>query len=139
MYTGVQLGVAVAGTSTAPTGFFVGVASNASTGVMLAQSGNLNSNAALTTTGVQSFAFSAAWTAPTTGLVEIIVLQNGAFAGTNVTFLRNGVGSVLCYKVGTSFVSATAGTASTTLPANASALAGAYSTTGALPIWAALY
>lgn len=87
--TSVMLTVVVAGTSTAPTGFYVGLCSATK---MLAQSNNLASSSNLTATGTKAFALASPYltntTDSSTGLYYVVLLQNGAFAGTNVQFQR---------------------------------------------------
>ena len=114
----VVLQVITSGVGTTPTGFFVGIC-NATT--MLAQSGNLNANAGLTTQGQMAFPLSAAYTVPTSGLYFAVFLQNGAFGTTNVAFGRfsfnlSGAGVA----IGTTGVDlmANIGTSQTALPAN---------------------
>lgn len=141
-YTGVRLVVGVAGTSTAPTGFFVGLATNAaigSTGAMLAQSNNLNSSASLTTTGSQPFAFNATFTETVTGFRVVTILQNGAFAGTNCQFTRYTPGGQYGTASGAQALAYTAGAAQTALPSNGSNLPAAYSNQNTLVYFVSLY
>jgi hypothetical protein len=137
VYTGVKLWVTTAGTSTAPTGFFVGLATNGSngaTGTMLAQSSNLNSSASLTTNGLQTFAFNATYTETQTGLRQFVLLQNGVFAGTNVAFYK-----AIALSTSGQLPSYTAGTGQTALPGNGNSLPGAFSATSNNNYFAALY
>jgi hypothetical protein len=117
----IYLNVIVAGTSTAPTGFFVGLASATK---MLAQSANLAASASLTATGAKAFALSGSYTTSLTdsanGLYYVVLLQNGAFGGTNVTFHRGNAstsGFALSYPI-----FGNVGTSQTALPANGAAV-----------------
>lgn len=139
-YTGVKLVVGQAASGAAPTSFFVGLASNAnlaSPGTMLAQSSNLKDSASLTTAGAQSFAFSATYTESASGLRAVILLQDGAFGGTNVQFGRCSPAAFGSAN-GSQPLFATAGTGQTALPANAAAL-GNYSASSVISMWVGLY
>jgi hypothetical protein len=87
--TNVVLNVITAGSGTAPTGFFVAICSPTK---MLAQSADLHASASLTTLGSQNFALSAPYVTNATdspsGIYYVMLLENGAFATTNVAFLR---------------------------------------------------
>lgn len=127
-YTGVRLGIGTAGSGTPPTGFFVGLATTATTGVMLAQSANLAASTSLTTANVQNFAFNAAYTE--TGLSTpqsrmVVLLMNGTFGTTPAQIGRFNQNAIIT-TVGTVVLYATAGTGQTALPANGAALPGAY-------------
>lgn len=138
-YTGVKLSVYTAGSGTAPTGFFVGLATQANiaaTGAMLAQSDNLKDSAALTTGGFQQFAFNAPYTETASGLREIVLLENGAFGSTAVTFGR--MTGFADASVGPGFF-LTCGTAQTALPANGNNLPAVYAISSPFGYWAALY
>jgi hypothetical protein len=127
--TNVVLDVEVASSGTAPTGFFVGIASKAATGVMLAQSSNLASGSFAV--GLNNYALTAPWSVTATDLYFVVLLQNGAFSVTNPSFGR-GSGRAA---VGSTFMSALAGTAQTALPGNGSALPAVYSSASALDYW----
>jgi hypothetical protein len=117
----VVLNVQTAGTSTAPTGFFVGLCTASK---MVAQSNNLNASASLTATGAKLFALNATYTTnladSPTGLYYVVLLQNGAFAGTNVAFHR-GNGSNSGFAL-TAPAFGNIGTGQTVLPANNAAV-----------------
>jgi hypothetical protein len=138
VYTGARLWTITPATGAAPTGVFVGLATYAVTGgqgAMLAQSGNLKDSTALTGAGAQSYPFSAAYTETATGLRTVVVLVNGTFGGTNVTF-----GRATQIAGGTTFgLTYLCGTAQTALPANGANLPAVYSTGGSTAYWAGLY
>jgi hypothetical protein len=139
-YTGVRLWIQTVGTSTAPTGFFLGLASigvTGATGTMLAQTSNKASDAQLTTGGIANFPFTAVYTETATGLRAIVLLQDGAFAGTNVKFYTSG--ATLTTVSGQQNTSYQAGSAQTALPANASPLPSAFASGSQIEVWAALY
>lgn len=128
--TNINLIVEVAGTSTAPTGFFVGLATPTAalggTGKMVAQSNNLSASGSLTATGLNAFALNATYTAnasdSSNGFYYVVILQNGAFGGTNVTFERgngtnNGFGTAT-----TNGFFGNIGTGQTALAANGNAV-----------------
>jgi hypothetical protein len=113
-----------AGAGTVPTGFFVGLASPTK---MVAQSGNLNNDAGLTTVGNNPFALSAAYTPlpadSPTGLFYVVVLQNGAFGTTNVALGRAAGSSQATKQIGFGkALAGTAGVGQTALPANGAAV-----------------
>lgn len=87
--TNIHLHVITAATGTAPTGFFVGLASGTK---MLAQSSNLAASAQLTAVGTATLALSAPYTSnlvdSANGNYYIVVLMNGTFGTTNVQFGR---------------------------------------------------
>lgn len=122
--TGVVLWIVAAGSGTTPTGFFVGLASDAK---MLVQSGNLNASSSLTTLGPQQFAFSATHvTTPSetsNGLYRVMLLENGAFGTTGVAVGRNlSVNQIGDALTGAHRLFGIAGTGQTSLPANGSAV-----------------
>lgn len=89
--TGVVLAVTTAGTSTAPAHFYVGLYNSALNRV--AVSNNLNSGSSQTdgtgnlkALGTSKFAFTGAYTVPSSGLYYLAILKDGAFAGTDVQF-----------------------------------------------------
>lgn len=124
--TNIVLDVEVAAAGTAPTGFYVGLATSA--GVMLAQSGNLKDSASLTNQGLREFALSAAYLVQTNGLYYVVFLQNGAFGTTNPSFGR-GTGRFLVNVSGV-YMAGTAGTGQTALPANGASMASTIGGTG---------
>lgn len=124
--TNILLDVEVAGTSTAPTGFYVGLASSTA---MIEQSANLAASSALTTQAIGSFALAAPTTITADGIYYVMILMNGAFAGT-AHQLGRGSGR---NKIGSVWMAATAGSGQTTLPANAAAIS--LVTTNSLNYW----
>ncbi len=126
----IWFGVQTAGTSTAPTGFFLGLA-NATT--VLAQTANQASSGTLTATGFKSLPLSAAYAVPADGIYYVLILQNGIFAGTNVLFQKADPPSGAT--LNSVFVIATGGTGQTALPANGNAITLA-STSSPLTFWA---
>jgi hypothetical protein len=138
-YTGVTLQINTAANGTAPTGFFVGLASaagNGSAGTMLAQSSNLNGQS-MTTPGLIQYAFSAAYVETVTTIRYVLLLQNGAFSVTNPTFFKSGAS--IGGKTGDVVTAVTAGTGITALQANGNPVANNYAITSNQPFWAALY
>jgi hypothetical protein len=119
--TNVCLTVTTAGAGTAPTGFYVGLATAAK---IVAQSANLNASALLTSTGTKQFALSSTYTTNTTdsasGLYYVLILQNGAFATTPVQFLRGNAATIPGGVSNPAF--GNIGTALTTPPANGTAI-----------------
>ena len=82
--TNIIVGVQTAGTSTAPTGIYLGLWDSASTPNCLAATANLAADARWTSQGWKVNALSAAYTPTTSGIYYAAFLQNGAFAGTNL-------------------------------------------------------
>lgn len=80
--TGVAFVTAVAGTSTAPAGFKVGLWSSAATPVVLALSADAAADACLTTAGPMLLPFTTPYTVPADGTYYPSAWENGAFAGT---------------------------------------------------------
>lgn len=125
--------VNTAGTSTAPTHIYTGVADSA--GKMLAQSNDDAANAGWTAAAPRfvSSALSASYAVTATALYYHVFLQVGSWGGTQMTLNRgNGVstlvGSVLLNATGTT-------TSQTGLPANGSSIAGGLTATNALRYW----
>jgi hypothetical protein len=140
-YTGMYLWVQQAGTSTAPTGFYVGLASYAAigaAGTMLAQSGNLNASPSLTGGGPKQFAFSAPYVETSSTIRVALILQNGAFAGTAVNFIRSAALGAFG-AAASPWVTGVAGTAVAAPNANGQAITANYSATGGLGFWVGLY
>jgi hypothetical protein len=119
--TGVALQVGQAGAGTAPTGFFVGLCSATT---MLAQSGNLNASAELTSAGKAQLPFSAPYTIPASGIYYVVVLQNGTFGTTALQLDQSAtaVSSLTTPLDGQPPFCGTLGTAQTALPANSAAI-----------------
>lgn len=140
-YTGIELFVSTAGSGTAPSGFFVGLATLAATGskgTMLAQSSDLHSSASLTTVSAQRFPFSAAYTETVSSARYAVVLKNGAFASTDVAFAHTSGPSGHAGIEGFG-LNAICGTSQTALPSNGSQLPAAFSESGSHGIWVGLY
>lgn len=142
VYTGLELMIFTAGSGTTPTGFFVGLASNAnigSAGTMLAQSSNLNGSASLTTAGVQRFPFNATYTETASGNRVALVFENGAFGTTNVQPAKSNLTNQFGSAAGAAGLAMSAGGGVTAFPANGSPLVSNYSGSSALAWWVGLY
>lgn len=140
-YTGLELFVSTPGSGTAPSGFFVGLATVAptgSTGTMLCQSSDLHASSSLTASSAQRFAFNATFTETVTGARYAIVLKNGSFGTTDVTFAYAAGPATHAGVEGTG-VAALCGTGQTALPSNNSSLPASFSESGAKSFWVGLY
>jgi len=78
--TGLMLNIQTAAAGTAPTGAFFGLADT--NGVVLIQSGNLNSAAGWASTGFQTFSFGSTYNVPTDGSYFAWFLVNGTWGTT---------------------------------------------------------
>lgn len=117
----VLLGIVTAATGAQPTGTFVGICD--STGLMLAQSGNLKADPGWTALGFNAFNLSGPLVVPATGLYYVVFLQNGTFGGVNQQLANNlGAAAVLTTVDGV-MLCATGGIGQIALPANGNSLA----------------
>jgi len=138
-YTGIELLVLTPGSGSVPTNFFVGLATIASTGVLLVKSSDLKASASLTAAngGVQRFPFSAVYQALSTTAAMAVVLENGAFGTTPIQFGRPAIPGH--GGIEGSFLAALCGTVQSALPAVGAALPSPYGEASALPLFVGLY
>jgi len=143
VYSGVRLCIGTVGT--APTGFFVGLATAAAVGAkgnMLVQSSNLSASTGLTTAGEQQFPFSSTYLETGSGVNQrmVVVLEDCTNGATAITPQKAASGVDGTTVQPNSYPNcALCGTNQTALPANGAQLPANYSLGSSLCYYVELY
>lgn len=131
--TNIHVGVAVAGTSTAPTTIRLGLATSA--GVIVATTADLHASANWTETGIPTSALTVpgAYTVPSDGLYYPCFLQNGSWAGTAMQlFMATALGVSVALTLGSNPTAMFQWSSQSDLPAVGASLT--FQATGS-PVW----